>query len=254
MSDPSTPTSGFPVHVINLDRSPDRLAQFRSRNAHLRNIVRFAAVDGRTLDREKLVQDGVITPDCMYTDGALGVALSHIALWRKAADERRAITIAEDDAIFSHMFESQAQRVLTLLPPDWDIIFWGWNFDADIQILMLPGISDANMLCDQDRLRDNIDQFQSLAFSPFPVKMLHLWGLMCCTVSPKGARSLLNACLPLSDILIEFPGIVEPFKAWALDAAMNGIFPSLKSFVCIPPLVVSENRHETSTVRDNHSQ
>ena len=34
------------IHLINLDRSTERLERFRATNRHLRNIVRFPGVDG----------------------------------------------------------------------------------------------------------------------------------------------------------------------------------------------------------------
>jgi hypothetical protein len=34
------------VHVINLDRNPDRLAEFRSVNRHLTGLSRAVAFDG----------------------------------------------------------------------------------------------------------------------------------------------------------------------------------------------------------------
>jgi GR25 family glycosyltransferase involved in LPS biosynthesis len=237
---------GMPIHLINLDRSTDRLAEFQKRNAHLRNVVRFAAVDGRTIDKEKLIKEGIVTRDCSYSLGALGSAMSHITLCRMAVDERRTVTIAEDDAIFCCTFEGHAERVLALLPDDWDVIFWGWNFDAPLRIDMLPGVSEAIVRCDQGRMRQNIDQFQALETSPVFVRVLHIWGIMCYTVSPKGAQALLDICLPLRSALIETPGFRGRFDVKTFDATLNTAHPSLKSFVCIPPLVVAENRQETS--------
>jgi GR25 family glycosyltransferase involved in LPS biosynthesis len=239
------------IRLINLDRSTDRLAEFQKRNAHLRDVVRFTAIDGQLLDREKLIKEDIITRDCSYDNGSLGCAMSHITLWRMAVDEQRTITIAEDDAIFSYTFEGQAERVLALLPEDWDVILWGWNFDAPLRIDMLPGVSGATVRCNQEHMRQNIEQFQRLQIAPVLVKVLHSWGTMCCTVSPKGAQALLNICLPLRPTLIDIPGYDRRFEAKSLDAMLNAAHTSLKSFLCIPPLVVSENRHKVSTIVGN---
>jgi glycosyl transferase, family 25 len=242
------------IHLINLDRSIDRLVEFQKRNSHLRDVIRFAAVDGQTLDKEKQMREGVLTSDCRYSRGALGSAISHITLWRMAVDGQCTMTIAEDDAIFSTKFEGCAGKVLALLPTNWDVIFWGWNFDAPLQIEMLPDVSGAILRCDQERLRRNIDQFSALETGPVFVRVLHTWGLMCYTISPKGAQALLDVCLPLRSTLIEIPGLGGRFEPKTLDATLNAGYPSLKSFVCVPPLVVSENRHEISTIAGSPEQ
>jgi hypothetical protein len=134
------------------------------------------------------------------------------------------------------------------LPADWDRIAWGWNFDALLRIDLLPGVSHGDLRCDQRQMRRNIESFQHLETSPVAARMLHGWGTLCYTISPKGAQALLDFCLPLRPILIDIPGFEGRFQAKSIDAALNAVHPSLKSFVCVPPLVITENRHETSTI------
>ena len=47
------------------------------------------------------MKEGTITKDLAYTPGALGCALSHVALWKKAVSQNKSITIFEDDIICS---------------------------------------------------------------------------------------------------------------------------------------------------------
>jgi Glycosyltransferase family 25 (LPS biosynthesis protein) len=120
----------FPtIHLINLDRSNERLRRFNERNGHLDNIVRVSATDGSTLDRETLISSGYISGDLEYGPGALGCALSHVKLWETAVAENRSITIFEDDIIVSQQFTKRAREVLSVLPTDWDIILWGYIFN-----------------------------------------------------------------------------------------------------------------------------
>jgi len=42
------------IHLINLDRSPERLTEFTARNRHLTDVTRFTAIDGRHVDRGAL--------------------------------------------------------------------------------------------------------------------------------------------------------------------------------------------------------
>jgi GR25 family glycosyltransferase involved in LPS biosynthesis len=100
--------------LVNLDRSPDRLEQFLRVNRHLSGVERFPAVDGRIIDRDQLVAAEVMMPDLDYTPGAVGCALSHIALWKLAVIERQPITVAEDDAVFSYRFMPCAEALVSV--------------------------------------------------------------------------------------------------------------------------------------------
>ena len=246
----SSALSTLPIYVINLDRTPARLAEFYRRNAHLSNVERFPAIDGRAFDREELIRDGVITADCIYTAGNLGCAMSHIALWRKAVEEGRAITVAEDDAIFSEHFAARSRQLLEQLSEDWDFVQWGWVFQQYVWVHVIPEIAGATMIFNQDQLRQHIADFQSCDVAPAPVRLGHSFGTVCYSVSPKGARALLQYCTPLSGKLIEFPGFGVTIENKGIDCMMNGAYPSLKAFISLPPLVATEHREEETTTRD----
>ena len=188
----SDSSSALPIHVINLDRTPARFAEFHRRNVHLSHVERFRAIDGRTLDREKLISEGVMTEDCIYTAGNLGCAMSHFALWRKVVEERQAITVAEDDAIFSRNFAARSKEFLQRLPEDWDFVQWGWVFQQRVWVHAIPQILNATMIFDQDQLRRHIDNFQSSDVAPAPIRLRHSFGTVCYSVSPKGASALLR--------------------------------------------------------------
>jgi GR25 family glycosyltransferase involved in LPS biosynthesis/glycosyltransferase involved in cell wall biosynthesis len=238
------------IHLINLDRSAGRLAEFKRRNHHLCRLVRFPGVDGRLLDKQKLIKDGVIASDLDYSIGALGAAMSHTALWKMAVDERRAITVAEDDGIFARHFEPRSIALLANIPTDWDIVMWGFNFAQKVWADALPGVTVMQMDFYQGRLRQNIENFQDLDTVPTLLKLGHLFGLVCYSVSPKGARALLDFCLPFRPTFIDFSGFGVRIHNEGVDCIMNGAYPLLKAYVCIPPLVVTENKHEDSLTKN----
>jgi glycosyl transferase family 25 len=72
---------------------------------------------------------------------------------------------------------------------------------------------------------------------------------MAYTVSPSGAKALMDICLPLRDTLIPFVGYGVVIENETIDSMMNQAYPQLKAYVCMPPLAISENRHETSNTR-----
>jgi glycosyl transferase family 25 len=246
------------THLINLDRSQGRLAEFVTANRHLTEVVRFPAIDGSSLDIGALAQQGLVAPDILdsYSLGAVGLALSHGTLWQAATTQGQTITVAEDDTVFHFRFEALAEEVLKSLPPDWDMIFWSWNFDATMMFDVLPGVCPCVAQFDQNKLRAHIPDFQQLPLSPRAHKLLWLFGTGSYTVSPRGAQNLRSRCFPLRPMLISWPdGLPRPAGSIGMrnvgivDATLNGIYRDLQAFVCFPPLVVSPNDHSKSTVQ-----
>jgi glycosyl transferase, family 25 len=235
------------IYLINLDRTPGRLAAFQRRNAHMCDVERYPAIDGQTIDTEKLIKERIITSDCHYKGGCLGCAMSHVSLWRKAVDEQRTITVAEDDAVFSRSFALRSQAFLANLPTDWDFIQWGWNFDAFLWVDVIPHTLRAKIVFDQEQLRRNMEEVQNADTVPTAFRLLHSFGTLCYSVTAKGARGLLAHCLPLDAKLIDFPGFGVRIENNSLDCAMSRVYPFIKAFVCIPPLAASENKREEST-------
>ena len=239
------------ISLINLDRTPDRLAEFHRRNGHLEEVSRFRAVDGRTVDIGALTRIHLLHPSVVstYTKGALGCALSHLALWDRAVTRDEDITICEDDAIFNRGFVEVAERLIGTLAADWDVILWGWNFDSVVCFEMLPGVSPCCLSFDQDALRAGVQSFQDQRVAPQLFKLHRALGLVCYTISPKGARVLRDRCLPLRQMDVHFPGLNRALYNTGIDIPMNDAYPEIEAYVGFPPLVVTKNEHETTTVQ-----
>ena len=236
--------------LLNLDRSPDRLAEFVRVNGHLGTVTRFAAVDGRTLDPQILVAQRLVEPAVLptYTPGALGAACSHLGLWAKAVEEARAITVCEDDAILHRQFPALADGLIATLPPDWDVVLWGWNFDSYLQFDLLAGVSTCLAAFNQATMRGGIDAFQNHAAAPRLFRLLRAFGTACYSISPKGAAILRSHCIPLRPMPVWFDGLNREIPNTGLDIMMNAAYPSIQAYVSFPPLAITENRHETSTI------
>src|SRR5262249_27267324 len=119
----------LPVFVVNLDRSPERLGRFLADNNSLPGIAieRFAAVDGRALDRRQLIADKVITDSLIYSDNAVACALSHLRCWQKVIELGQSVVICEDDVVLRHDF-AEVHRKLLAPHPDVDIVYWSYSF------------------------------------------------------------------------------------------------------------------------------
>jgi glycosyl transferase, family 25 len=244
------------IHLVNLDRSPERLTEFCNVNRHLTSVSRFPAVDGKSLELDSLVQQGLVTKDIlsMFSVGALGCAMSNIALWDKAIANNKMVTICEDDAIFNNHFEEQAEGLLKFLPKDWDIIFWGFNFNLFVCFEVLPGVSPCVATFNQDQMRRGAGAFKRQVITPQAYKARWIFGTSCYSISPWGAKVLKSKILPLRPQTVPLPEAqrVPPYRPkWrtvGIDNCISAVHREINSFVCFPPLVISKNDQEKSTV------
>ncbi len=237
------------IHVINLDRDAERLEKFLRLNAHVGEIHRAVAIEGARLDRAALEREGFSERHLRYSDGSLGNAHSHMTLWRQAVERGSVTTIAEDDAVFAKHFSEASASFLAGLPEDWDVVLWGWNFDAFLWAEIPEGVSRCKLEFNQDDLRRNLEAFRNGRHAHVPVRLRHAFGTLAYSISPRGARAMLDACLPLKNRRVEFSGFDVVIENRSFDSMMNAVYPQLKAYVCMPPLAVSENRHETSNTR-----
>ncbi|TPJ35329.1 glycosyltransferase family 25 protein [Mesorhizobium sp. B2-6-5] len=245
---PVEPTGSPKIHLINLDRSVERWSRYQSNNWHLmHNTVRVSAVDGTSLDRAALVEEGLITSDCPYPPGTLGCALSHINLWKLSASENKTITIFEDDVRSSFRFMEESADILSQAPADWDMIQWGWIFDPSF-IWLDFGFSKAKLDFYDRRYTNRTALFQSEKFARSLIKVEHSFGLQAYTITPRGARILLEKCLPLRRKLIPFPGTAVVLDDTGIDCAMCAAYGSMQAFLCMPPLVILDDEQSSDRV------
>jgi len=245
------------VHFLNLDRSSERLAEFRHMNGHLTDAVRFPAVDGQKLDIAALAARGLVAKNVLdsYRVGAVGHAMSNLAIWDMAINTGKPVTICHDDAIFNRQFEQRADELMKSLQSNWDFVLWGWNFDSIFCFEMLPGVSNGYMLFEEAKMAANTQPFQEQTVFPRPFKLIMAWGVPCYTVSARGAQAIRSKVLPFQPLTISRPrrflqpGMPDTFLVRGIDGALNSIYPQINAFVCFPPLVITRNEQAKSTIQ-----
>ena len=123
----------LPIFVINLDRSPERLALLsaQARASGLR-FERISAIDGtRQLPSWAAVQfmnaHGGIRGG--LSEGEVGCYASHLLVLSKIVERRiEAAIVLEDDAILDGDFERKAREAIRAAPAGWDCIHLSTNF------------------------------------------------------------------------------------------------------------------------------
>jgi glycosyl transferase family 25 len=241
------------VEYLNLARRPDRDARFRRLNDGIVEFQRVEAVDGRAFEPGRSLPAGFGEVGLEYPAGAVGCALSHKQFWERAAAGNGIRTLAEDDAVFHRRFRSSAERVFAELPPEWDLILWGWNFNSVLHVENLPGLTDAIINFPTHVLRERIGEFQEAQYTSHPMRLRNAFGLVCYSVTPQGAAALLGKCFPLRDEYVPIEGLKRNVANRGIDVAMNKHYRSLRAFVCNPPLVWTENDPNLSDIVDREA-
>jgi glycosyl transferase, family 25 len=237
------------INLINLDRSPERLAEFTRNNGFVSGqLKRFPGIDGKTLDLAPLIAEGTLAPDTSWTPGAIGSSLSHVRLWEEAIATRKAITVCEDDVVLNRHFVSAARALLHGLAPGWDFVLWGWNFDVYTAFELVRGAGHCIAHLDQNSLAQGIGEYRSQRFTPQAFRLIRAFGQPCYTISPKGAAALRQACLPLRAATVALPEVGGSVVAQDVGVLAPGAYPAMQAYLCFPPLAATPNDPTRSTV------
>jgi len=138
------------IYCVNLDHRPERWSFMQEQFTRLRMpVLRWSAVDGRTLNVPHLAEVGIIAKEALprynlpleqklfgtdLTDGGIGCAMSHFMIWRDIIqqcnagtfDEKSTFLVLEDDCRFADGFSEQVlQERMSSVPSDWELVYLG---------------------------------------------------------------------------------------------------------------------------------
>lgn len=222
--------------VISLERTPERLAEFGKNNPEFCFEV-FNAIDGILVPKTELFSDAVWD---RYTPGAVGVAMSHRALWQQCVNLNEPMTIIEDDAYLISNFTECVNTITSTA--GWDFIFWGCNLDQGIGVEFIPNIVESRTVINNDQLVANIHNFKHMKYMPAMYRCTFAIGLVCYSITPECARSLLVAVFPLKDY-------AKPYLNFGIDHAVLEEIPNMTTAIAMPPIVITKNDQSMSTVQ-----
>lgn len=236
---------------INRDCDTERLSEFTHCNGHIKELERFSAIDGKSLNIEDLIAADVIERDTFYTKGAIGSAMSHVTLWMAAAEKGTPVCIIEDDAILCANFVAESDRIIKKLESEqnnnWDIILWGHNYDTSAAFNIGHDRGPAVAFFSQADIVKNSTSFSNLTVTSHAFKLIQTLGICGYTVSPQGAQKLLRRCIPIKKETFYHKQLGKTLPGTSIDHVMSHHYAELDAFVCLPPLCITKNDHATST-------
>ncbi|WP_156475092.1 glycosyltransferase family 25 protein, partial [Acetobacter malorum] len=232
---------------ISLNRTPERTERFLNSNKHINGFEHYPGLDGKTLNRDELVKNGLIDASCNFTPGAIGSGLAHASLWAKVIRNNQPAHIFEDDAFLCHNFEKESARLINSLPENWDIILWGNNYDSILEFELLPGITQCVATFNQETVRRGIPSFLKMDIRSNMFRLTQTFGICGYAISPSGATRLMEHCLPLKPVNVIYPGLgMRRLTATSIDHVMNVHYANTHSFTAFPPLCLTDNNAQNS--------
>ena len=239
----------YDTHVITLDPGSARFALFRKANAHLPFQI-FRAVPGAGLSQAERLAQNLATPDCLsagaVTDGEIGAAASHLALWREAKHRNVPMLILEDDVI-THPKIGEVVAGLDLSAID--MLFFAVNTNVLLATVSPEGVREFSSFADRhpspERIAEILAETDLRRLSMR--RLLNCFGLCCYLVTPQGAERLIRDVLPLRQYFVDVPGLSGVrIGGTSIDRRLNALYGDLRAFVMRPFLAWTPNMESTT--------
>jgi len=240
----------FDCRVINLARHPQRLKRFFEQNEGVGlRIERFEAIDGSTVDPAKAVADEVVTSRAQFSPGAVGVAMSHRAIWRESIARRKYAIVFEDDAVIRGDVRDVLPPLVSQLAGNWDIILLGYNTNSILDLKLSDGgIDFRGHFSVQYPTLVQLSAFVASKEAVEIYKLNGAFGLCGYAISPRGAERLISTCFPMDKRVIPIPALGRSIVSSGLDSILNAFFRQVSAYACFTPLVVPINDPSSSSV------
>jgi len=202
------------VWVLNLDRRPDRIEDFKKVVPSGLSWERFPAVDGSKIQMNRWLDKLFEPNDFNWRKGVIGCALSHIMMWKEISNKNEPYLILEDDITFENNFMEKLLYLLENTDPDWDILFLG-HFFYD------------------EKNNKNDQELKASRWSREKASSLSMGGTIGYLIKPSGALKLLD--------FVNQKGITNGID-WVMLKAIDSVskYGQLKFYYSEPKIIHSE--------------
>ena len=238
------------VAVISLKRTPERWSAFLKRNQKALSHCELLRIDG--IDGIQLLNSGIKTRQIAHSarqswsEGAIGIGLSHRLCWRMCSNSSSPLVVLEDDVLLADGWQ---QRLEQLLHPGAKMVLLGWNLDSmlraefcknqEIISLFEPAYPSEEGL--QTILNSKVDrQFKRLRYA---------FGLPGYWLHPEKAKQLLATIKCLETKKLKLGRGFPEITCHGIDALLNLHYQKIKAEVVMPPIALAVNDPLTSLTR-----
>ena len=231
--------------AITLEPEGKRYQTFLENNNHLQ-VETFQGIKGADLSKEEIISLGLATKDLalspLLTNGAIGCAASHKAIWEKVAIEGEGYFVVEDDCHthpeISKFINSNLDRLA-----NFDICFFGINTDSILKSVAPTGLISLSLFSPKHPSEEWISNALSKTSTQEVAmhRLINGFGLCAYFISPSGAKKLCAKIFPLSLATTNIPLISNKMPASSIDRAANSVYSRLQAFICQPFLAYTPN-------------
>jgi len=239
----------IPKFVITLDRQIQRNQEFALNNPGLSDLQLLQSYDGQKLDFLDDWARPKVAENLNWPSGAIGCGLAHMKLWEKCIELDTPILILENDAKLVTNFDTHLEEIVSRLPEEWDVIYFGSNWDAFTFIdLFKEEFGTAKVEFNELLLNVFFDSTNFNFSDPTFFKVRVTYGTHCYLLSPKGARELASRVPILENRFFEVPKTDLFLNPDTLDGLLNEHYKDLKCYMTLPQMSFVKNDKSVSTI------
>jgi len=239
----------IPKFVITLERQIERNQEFALNNPDLTNLQFFQSYDGSKADFLDDWARPKVAENLNWTPGATGCGLAHMKLWEMCIELDTPILILENDAKLVTNFDTHLEEVATKLPQDWDIIYFGSNWDAFTFVdLFKEEFGTVKLEFNQTLLSVFFEGTNFNFADPTFFKVRVTYGTHCYLLSPKGARELASRVSILENRFFEVPRTDLYLTPDTLDGLLNEHYKDLNCYMTLPQMSFVKNDKNVSSI------
>tara|TARA_B100001250_G_C19796696_1_gene789044 strand:- start:723 stop:1487 length:765 start_codon:yes stop_codon:yes gene_type:complete len=240
--------------VICLDKLSKRYQKFNVNNIHLKHKF-FQGISGKDLNKEEVLKAGLLSKSLLdsnlVSDGAIGCAASHRALWNEVITTKKPMLILEDDVIthenITHFINDNYRQLMEI-----DITFFTINTNTILQSISPEGMETVTMFRylhpSEDWIKKTLLNTRLAAVRPH--KLIKAFGHAAYFITPIGAKKMEEKTFPLEGTTVNIPKINEKLLSVAHDIEANRFYHELDAYICLPFLAFSPNINSTTNLKN----
>ncbi|RUT24474.1 hypothetical protein C0V97_08450 [Asaia sp. W19] len=215
------------------------LRKFRKRNNPDNNFEIVPSFDTAALDRNYMVENGLLDLETRATDEQVADIFSHVVQWSQCVADGLPRTILGDKSSIPDDFEIQASHLTKALTEPWDLIVWGADYNSLMIVQMPNQLGDCILKYDDHPSIGPAAPIGSQGGGSLLLRLSAIEGMSGYTISPRGASTLMGT-LPIREYAYRHKLAGREIKGVSLSILFSSLIEHgmLSAHLSFPPLIV----------------